>query len=208
MLTPAVSSLPAELNDDSVRLQTVADVEDVFGGQRLEEENVRGVVVGRNRFRIRVDHDRLDAQFLQSERGLAAAVVELDALPDPVRAAAKNHDAFVFLRRRLVFLLVGRVVIRCVSFELGGAGINLLEGCLDASRLAVRANFALGRAPPEGELPIREAVLLGSPEKLIGAVGQASRRDHFFFDVDNGAHLPEEPRIDCSQLLNVLDRHS
>ncbi len=38
--------LTTELHDDAVRLKTVADVEHVFGCQRLEEQDVRGVVVG------------------------------------------------------------------------------------------------------------------------------------------------------------------
>jgi hypothetical protein len=32
------------------------------------------------------------AQFTQGERGLTAAVIELDPLTDPVRAAAEDHD--------------------------------------------------------------------------------------------------------------------
>ena len=43
--------LPAELHDHAVRLHAVADVEHVFGRQRLEEEEVRRVVIGRNRLR-------------------------------------------------------------------------------------------------------------------------------------------------------------
>ena len=39
----------------------VADVEHVFGGQRLEEQMVAGVVVGGDRLRVRVDHDGLEA---------------------------------------------------------------------------------------------------------------------------------------------------
>ena len=41
---------------------------------------------------IRVDHDRLEALLAQRERRLHAAVVELDALPDAVRAAAEDDD--------------------------------------------------------------------------------------------------------------------
>ncbi len=68
------------------------DVEHVLQGQRLEVELVRGVVVGGDRLGVGVDHDRLVALLPQGEGGVDAAVVELDPLADPVRAAAQDHD--------------------------------------------------------------------------------------------------------------------
>jgi hypothetical protein len=49
--------LAAELDDDAVGLFVVADVEDVLEGERLEEEFVGGVVVGRDGLGVRVDHE-------------------------------------------------------------------------------------------------------------------------------------------------------
>ena len=60
-------------------------------GERLEEQPVARVVVGRHRLRVAVDHHRLEAGVPQRERGVHTAVVELDALADPVRAAAEDH---------------------------------------------------------------------------------------------------------------------
>jgi hypothetical protein len=87
--------LPAELHDHAIGLHAVADVQHVLGGQRLEEQQVAGVVVGADRLGVRVDHDRLDAHLAQREAGMAAAVVELDSLADAIRAAAENHDPFL-----------------------------------------------------------------------------------------------------------------
>ena len=88
--------LAAELHDDAVQRAVgalgVDDLEHVLGGERLEIEPVGGVVVGRHRLRIAVDHDGLVAGFLEREGGVAAAIVELDALADAVRAAAENDD--------------------------------------------------------------------------------------------------------------------
>ena len=88
--------LAAELHDHAVQravfLLLGEDFEHVLGGQRLEIEPVRGVVVGRDRLRIAVDHDGLVAGVAQREAGMAAAIVELDALADAVRAAAEDHD--------------------------------------------------------------------------------------------------------------------
>ena len=68
------------------------DLHDVLERQRLEIQAVGGVVVGGDRLRIAVDHDRLVADLLQREGGVHAAVVELDALADAVRPAAQDDD--------------------------------------------------------------------------------------------------------------------
>ena len=104
----------------------LADGEDVFERERLEVEAVAGVVVGGDRLGIAVDHDGLVTIFAQRVAGMAAAVVELDSLPNAVGAGAKNDD-FLFRRRRgFVFFFVGRVEIGRVAFEFGGAGIDAL----------------------------------------------------------------------------------
>ena len=82
--------LTAELHDQPFRLHHVADVQHVFGGQRLEEEMIAGVVIGGNRFRVRVDHDGLVPLAPQRERRLTAAVIELDALADAVRVRRRG----------------------------------------------------------------------------------------------------------------------
>ncbi len=84
--------LAAELHDHALRLDALAQVHHVLGGQRLEEQHVGGVVVGRDGLRVGVDHHGLVAEFAQGEGGVDAAVVELDALADAVRAAAEDHD--------------------------------------------------------------------------------------------------------------------
>ena len=98
--------LAAELHDDAAqgafRLLHGDDLEHVFGGQRLEIEPVGGVVVGRDRFGIAVDHDGLGAGRRQRKAGVAAAIVELDALPDAVGAAAQDDDLVAVRRRGLV----------------------------------------------------------------------------------------------------------
>ena len=75
----------------------LADREDVFEGERLEVQAVAGVVVGRDRLRIAIDHDGFVAVFAQREAGVAAAVIKLDSLPDAVRPGTEDDD---FLLRR------------------------------------------------------------------------------------------------------------
>ena len=104
--------LAAELHDDAldlaVRLLFAHDLEHVLFGERLEIEPVRGVVVGRHRLRIAIDHDGLVARVGQREGGMAAAIVELDALADAVRSAAENDDLLFVRRPRLALRRVRR----------------------------------------------------------------------------------------------------
>ena len=118
--------LAAELDDDPVRFFQVDDVQDILPGQRLEVEFVRGVVVGGDRLRVRVDHDRFDADLSQRKGRMHTAVIELDSLADPVRAAAQNHDLFPVADLGLVFHLVGGIAVRGVGFEFRSAGIHQL----------------------------------------------------------------------------------
>ena len=63
---------------------------DVLAGERLEVQAVGRVVVGRHGLRVAVDHHRLEAGVAQGEAGVDAAVVELDALADAVRARSRG----------------------------------------------------------------------------------------------------------------------
>ena len=80
--------------------------------ERLEVEAVGCVVVRRDGLRIAVDHHGLVAERAEPLRSVHAAVVELDALPDPVRPRAEDDDTRLRAeRRRLVNLAVGGVVV-------------------------------------------------------------------------------------------------
>ena len=88
--------LSAELGDHADRPLGVADRQHVLGRERLEVQPARGVVVGRDGLGVRVHHHRLEPGLLERERRVHARVVELDALADPVRAGAEDHDARPF----------------------------------------------------------------------------------------------------------------
>ena len=160
--------LAAELHDDPVQGAVAAlgvdDLEHVLGGQRLEIEPVRGVVVGRHGLRIAVDHDGLEAGLAQREAGVAAAIVELDALADAVRAAAEDDHLAAVGRRRLVGRrpgegrLVGRVHIGGRRGEFGGAGVDALERRANPSAWRRRVTSSVAspvrRASRASEKPI------------------------------------------------------
>ena len=116
--------LSAERDGDADRLLELADVEHVRLDERLEVEPVGGVVVGRDRLRVRVDEHRLVAELAQRLRGVDAAVVELDRLPDPVRPAAEHDHRAPRRLRPLVLALVRDVVVRRPRLELAGARVD------------------------------------------------------------------------------------
>ena len=118
--------LSAELDDHALRLLGLDDVQDVLERERLEVQTRGRVVVGRHRLGVAVHHHRVEADLLQRERGVDAAVVELDPLADAVRTRAEDHHRVARVRRGLVLFLVGRVVVRRVRLELGGARVDAL----------------------------------------------------------------------------------
>jgi hypothetical protein len=98
--------LPAKLHDDAHQfarsLFALQNFKHVFGRQWFEIEPVRRVVIGRNGFRIAIDHDRFIAGIGQCVARVAAAIVEFDALADPVRTAAEDGNLLAIGRLRFV----------------------------------------------------------------------------------------------------------
>ena len=90
--------LPAELHHHAERLLHVHDLEHVLQRERLEVERVGDVEVGGDRLGIGVHHHGAVAQLAERHRRADAAVVELDALPDPVGPAAQDDDGPVAAR--------------------------------------------------------------------------------------------------------------
>ena len=132
--------LAAELDDDAIGLLDVANVQDLFERERLEVQAIAGVVIRRDGLRIAVHHDRFMIELGQRVGGVAAAVIELDALPDAVRAAAEDHDFLAIARVGFVFRFVARIKIGREAFKFRRAGIHAIEHRGDAEFLAARAH--------------------------------------------------------------------
>src|SRR5207253_11233678 len=73
---------------------------------------------------IRVQEHALVAEAAERLRGVDAAVVELDPLADPVRAAAEHQHRAAGRRRRGIARLVREVVVGRPRLELGRARID------------------------------------------------------------------------------------
>ncbi len=198
--------LAAELDDDAVGLLRLDDGHHVLKRQRLEVQPVRGVIIRADCLGVTVDHDRFDADLPQRKRGVAAAIVELDALPDPVGPAAEDHDLATGRGVGLALGLVGRVQVRRGGLELCPAGINPLVHRLDAQRLAVFAELGLRDAGNRGHVLIAEAEPLGLLQQRglgeFALVGQ-----EFCFERNDVFDVVQEPRVDLGQREDFLDGH-
>ena len=197
--------LATELHDDAIRLLDVDDVHHVFVRQRLEVELVGRVVVGRDGLRIAVDHDGLEPDLFERERRVHAAIVELDALPDSVRAATEDHHLLlVALGPCLAVEAPGGVHVRRERRELRGTRIDSRVDGLHPERGA-RGTHVIGFLPAEPrDLPVAESKLFGLPKQRL-IEGMPARRFKRHLEVDELAHLLEEPDVDVRGLMNVVD---
>ncbi len=137
------------------------DLQDVLDGERLHVEPVGGVVVGGHRLRITVDHDRFITGCRQRHHRVTAGIVELDALPDPVRPAAQDDDPRPVAGDDLGLGIIGRVVVGRGRGELGRAGVDRLVDRPDAGAVPERADHILLGPEDLGELRVGEPRALG-----------------------------------------------
>ena len=92
-----------------------------------------------------------------------AAVIKLDALADPVRAAAQHHDLFALGRLGLafaVFGLVGRVEVGRVGGKLGSTGVDPLVDRTHAEFMPTLADEGVRGFKLPSQPPVRKAFLL------------------------------------------------
>ena len=209
--------LSAELDDDaqqgSIGLFGLEQLQHVFGGQGLEIEAIRSVVIGRDGLGIAVDHDRFDADLRQGEGGVAAAIVKLDALADPVRSPAQNHG--LFGRSGLAFALrilaqkagfIGRIHVGRLGEELGRAGVDALIDRAHAKRPAAGAKRVLVLAGQGAETGVGETHGLQRAQgRRIG--GQAVLPD-LGFGLDNLGDLAQEPGLVGTGGVDLFDAQS
>ena len=199
--------LAAVLDDDAERLLDVDDLEHVLQRERLEVQAIGRVVVGRHRLRIAVDHDRLVAVLAQRHRGVHAAVVELDPLPDPVGAAAQHDHLLPVGRRGFAFLFIGRIQVGGLRRKLGGAGVDALVDRAQPELMPPRPHGALVDLEEVRDPPVGEAHALQRAQVVARQLGERALFQPQL-DVDDLLDLREEPGIDLRVPVDLLDRHS
>ena len=198
--------LAAELDDDARGLFPVDDLEHVFERQGFKIKPVARIVVRAHRLGVAVHHDGLEARFRQRHHGVNAAVIELDALPDAVGAAAQDDDFLTRSRRGLVFLLIGGIEIRRMGLELRGTGIHLLVDGPHTQAVPRRAHQFLLNALLSGNLQITESVLLQIAEAEL--VIEQAGRGGLFFQFDEFGQMRQEPGVDARGAVYFIFRPS
>ena len=183
------------------------DVQHVLVGERLEVEAVAGVVVGRDGLGVAVDHDRLEAGVAEGEAGVDAAVVELDALADAVRARAEDDDLgrgrSAGPRPRPRRSSSGTASSASNSAAQVSTVLNVAR--TPAASRAART-VGLVDAPQPGQLGVGEAEPLGPPPVAAGHRRRGRRRARWPRSSMIAQHLVEEPRVDPGGLVQPLDR--
>ena len=147
-----------------------------------------------------------------------AAVVELDALADPVGPASENHNLSALRGGCLALHLVGGVEIRRVGLELGPAGIDELEGMEDAGLAPERTDGDLVGRKEAAQKRVGHTQHLGLPQQIRREivpdglrlapggdppgpkVAQPSLEGHNLLDVG------EKPGVDLGEPPAILDR--
>ncbi len=200
--------LPAILHDHTRRPLLIDDFQHVFQRERLEIQSVGGVVIGRHRLRVAVDHDGFIAVGPHGQCRVHAAIVELDALADAVGPAAEHHDFFARGRRGFALFVVGRVEISRLRAELGRAGIDPLEHRPHLQRTAAVAHRRLGGVQQLGKAAIREALLLERVEMLAIELVEGEVALQLQLGLHDVLNLRQKPRVDAGELVHFVQAHA
>ena len=197
--------LAAERHDHAHGILGRDHVGHVLGSERLEVEAVVGVVVGGHGLRVAVHHHGLVPGGPQGLTGVDAAVVELDALPDPVGTRSQDHDPGFACRADLVGVLVGGVVVRGARLEFGRTGVDRLEGGQHPRALPGRPDVTRSCTPQVCELGVGESEPLGPtpPGPIHGFRLRHLKRPPLLADAGD---LVEEPRVHAGGRGHGIDR--
>ena len=202
--------LTAVLNDHTQGLFFVDDLEHVFKRQGLEVQAIGGVVVGGDGLGVAIDHDGLVAVFTHGQCSVHTAVIKLDALADPVGAAAKYHDLLAIRWTGLTLAalgLVGGVHVGGVGGKFGRAGVHPLvnrphaQGAPLVTQGGVRGAQLLGQAPVGKSFLLERAQ--GRRIEVIEALGLQLK-----FDLHNLLDLHQKPGVYLGQRMHLLDAHA
>ena len=145
------------------------------------------------------------------------AVVKLNTLPDAVRPAAQHHDFLALGRLGLAlraFGLVGRIHIRSVGAELGGAGVHALVHRAHAQSNTPLAHCRVGGFELARQAPVGKAFLLEGAQgrRIQGVQDRTLGVGRQVFQLQLQAHdllnLHQKPTVDTGQLEHLVHAHA
>ena len=195
--------LATVLHDHTLGLLDVNNFQHVFQGDRLKVQPVGGVVIGGHGLRVAVDHDGFVAVFTHGQGRVYTAVVEFDALANPVRATTDHHDLVAITGVRLALFLIGGVHVGGVGGKLGGTGIHPLVDRTDVQIVAQLAQADFRDAQQLGQTGIGEALALEAEQRGLIDVSLAGRLQRLLFP-DQILDLHQVPGINLGVLEHVI----
>ena len=176
-----VRYLSSGRDDHAVRIFEFEDVHHAFEGQFVEVETVAHIVIGRNRFRVIVDHHRAPTLLANRVQRLHAAPVELYRATDTVSTRTEHHNrTFVAQILHIVFRsAVSQIQVVGLCRIFGGEGIDLFHYRKDATIFTILAHLQDGSfavfhfilEDGAGNLEVRETLHLSQTEQVVGYIG-------------------------------------
>ncbi len=195
--------LSAILDDHAHRALQMHDFQHIFKRQRFEVKSVGCIVIGRDRFRIAVDHDGFIAIFTQGQRRMHTAIIKFDTLTDTVGTTAEHND-FLFIRRmRFALVFISGIHVRGFGSELCGAGIDALVDRTHAQLMPHLAHFRFGNIQQECQATIGKAVALEATHHALVQVGQRFLLK-LQLNINNLLDLLKEPGVDFGERMHFL----
>ena len=133
-----------------------------------------------------------------------AAVIELDALADAVRAATEDDDLFLFLGLGFALLFIRGVHISRGRGELGGAGIHALVHRSHLGGVAPLAHLLFGDAEQLRQTTVGETLALPRAQAVGGRLAFALTLD-LFLDLDQFRNLRQKPGVNVRECVDLLE---
>ena len=124
------------LHNHTGRVFDVDYLQYIFQSKRLKIKSIGCVVVGRYRFRITVDHDRLVTARAKCHCRMHTTVIKLNTLTDSVRSSTQDHDLIGINRFGLTFNFISGVHVSRRCSELTATRIHPLVDRMDVQIMA------------------------------------------------------------------------
>ena len=151
---------------------------------------------------------------------MAAAVIEFNALTDPVGTPSQDHHLSIGIRtghfirlsavdegsaavESLKRAFVGGVVIWRRGRKLGGTGVHRLEQRPDAESMPVPSDRQLVAAGAPGDLTVGEAELLDLQQLFCLQLLQLASLQQTLFSLNDASQFGQEPGINAADAMNV-----
>ena len=190
-----IRDLASGRDNHTVRILQFENIHYTFECQLIEVKAVAHIVVGRNRFRVVVDHNRAPTLLADRVERLHTAPVELYRATDTVSTRTQHHDgAFISQIMHIAFRsVVSQVQIVGLCRIFGSQRIDLFHHRKDAAVFTVLTNlkdrlftvFHLIFEDSTGNLEIRETLLLRQTEQIVGDINYPAETFQSSCGLDN-----------------------